>query len=501
MEPYQIYLITAIPVILCPVLLWLGIRSLRRKRLVEDVPTSKVEGVFIGLTELKGTAETPSPLVSYLAEEEVVFYRFSVEEHWQKTETYTDSEGQTRTRTRSGWTTVRSDEVRRTFFLKDDTGEIRIQPDNAQIDADRIFSRSCSPWDPLYYEKGPYWSISHSTHRRRFTEHAIRMHTDLYVMGHASLREDIVAPEIGYDPEDEMYLISTGSEEEIVKGYGWKAVGGILFGWLFGFAAPIVYQMLSTESDFPTALSGTLLITLPFTFCYGVAVFLLYLQLIYNGLIQVKNRLERAFSLIDIELKRRHDLIPNLVSLVKAAVKHEGEVHTQVAKLRTQAFSGRSAPGLPDEAIALVMAGAANQQTSVLKELFTYVERYPEIKTQDSFLKLSEQLARTERKIALARTFYNDSVTVFNDRQQTMPDVLIAKPLRMKEASYLKIEEFEKAPVEVRFEAEEVEEAPDPHRFDGEETPDGATKLSAQEMAALRAERPDDEPAVEEAPE
>lgn len=482
MEEVLRFLLPAIPTILAPVLLFVGIRCLRRKRLIENVPTSKVEGVFIGLTEVKGQAEPRYQIFSYLAERQVVYYRFDVQEQWRKRETYTDSEGRTRTRTRTGWSTVRSDEVRQPFFLRDDTGAIRVQPARAEIQADCLFSRTCGPYDPLYYAKGPHYAIAYSTYRRRFTEYGIEVGQDLYIMGNAKLREDVVEPEIRYDADDEMYLISTGTEEEIVSAYGWKAFGGVLGGFLALLLAPIAWCMVIYDVSFGAAAGMTWLINLGLALLYGGAVFLLYLQTVYNGLIEVRNRLEQAFSMIDIQLKRRHDLIPNLVSLVQRYAQHERDVHENLAKLRTEGFQGRQAMGLPDEVIAMQVAGVADQQTQMLQSLYTYVERYPNLYADQSFLRLQEELARTERKIALARQFYNESVTALNDRQQTMPDVLVAKPLGFKEAAHLKIQEFERAPVQVSFQ-EQAEEVGQPKDFRMEAPPEDATALSAAEIA------------------
>ncbi|MDH4270145.1 MAG: E3 ubiquitin ligase family protein, partial [Dehalococcoidia bacterium] len=110
-------------------------RALRRRRLIDDVPTSKTQGVFIGLAELKGTAESEMPLTSYLAGTRCVQYAWQIDEHWSRTvhETYTDAKGQTHTRTRteSGWTKVAGDSQSIPFYLKDDTGVIRVVPEGA----------------------------------------------------------------------------------------------------------------------------------------------------------------------------------------------------------------------------------------------------------------------------------------------------------------------------------------------------------------------------------
>lgn len=129
--------------------LFVAMRYLRRKQLIDDLPTSKTQGVFIGLTELKGTAESETPLTSYLAEVPCVQYTWRVEERWSRTvtETYRDAQGhtQTRTRTESGSTTVASGGQSAPFYLKDDTGVIRIVPERAKIEGVRTFHETVVP--------------------------------------------------------------------------------------------------------------------------------------------------------------------------------------------------------------------------------------------------------------------------------------------------------------------------------------------------------------------
>ncbi len=201
--------------------LYAAMRFARRKRLIENLPTSRTQGVVIGLVELKGTAEVEGPLVSYLARERCVYFSWSVKEHWSRTvtETYTDSKGHSRTRTRheSGWKTVADGGDETPFYLQDDTGVIRIVPDRAKIEPLTVFSETCGRSDPLYYTKGPSGSVSHSDHRRRFVEKAIPLHAPLYVVGKARERRDIVAPEVAYDADAPMFLISTGTEEKVTS--------------------------------------------------------------------------------------------------------------------------------------------------------------------------------------------------------------------------------------------------------------------------------------------
>ena len=134
-------------------------RAGRLRRLVENLPTSKSTGVFIGTVALKGTAESAQPLVSYLAQAACVHYQWTIEEHWSRmvTETYTDANGKTQTRTRqeSGWTTVAQGGEVIPFYLQDDCGVVLVRPEGAKLEPAGLFDETCGPANPLYYGKGP----------------------------------------------------------------------------------------------------------------------------------------------------------------------------------------------------------------------------------------------------------------------------------------------------------------------------------------------------------
>ncbi|MHC4731985.1 MAG: GIDE domain-containing protein, partial [Planctomycetota bacterium] len=138
-SPAGAWILLAVTGLLALGLLWWGFRSLKRKRLIENVPTSKVKGVFLGLNEVKGRAHRDEPFTSYLAQTHCVYYRYEVKERWETTETYTDSEGRSQTRTSSGWKTVSSHEERQPFQLIDSTGSLRVLPHRAEITADTVF--------------------------------------------------------------------------------------------------------------------------------------------------------------------------------------------------------------------------------------------------------------------------------------------------------------------------------------------------------------------------
>jgi len=163
-----------------------------------------------------------------------------------------------------------------------------------------------------------------------------------------------------------------------------------------------------------------------------VAFFILWFIVIYNSLITFRNRTKEAWSDIDVQLKRRHDLIPNLIETVKGYAVHEKEVFEKVTEARTKAISAQT----PQEA-----GQAENMLTGALKSLFAVAENYPQLRATENFQKLQEELADTENKIQAARRFYNGNVRDFNIKQETFPSNLVAQMFKFKKAEFFEIEE------------------------------------------------------------
>ncbi len=171
--------------------------------------------------------------------------------------------------------------------------------------------------------------------------------------------------------------------------------------------------------------------------------FFVWAIFMYNSLITLRNRIKEAWSDIDVQLKRRYDLIPNLVETVKGYAAHEREVFEKVTEARTMAM-GAKAPG--------ERAEAENILTGTLKTLFAVSENYPELKASQNFLELQQELRDTEDKIQAARRFYNGNVRDYNTKIQTFPDILFARTLGFKEEQFFELEEeAAKAPVKVQF--------------------------------------------------
>jgi LemA protein len=163
----------------------------------------------------------------------------------------------------------------------------------------------------------------------------------------------------------------------------------------------------------------------------------------YNSLITLRNRCDNAWSQVDVQLRRRYDLIPNLVETVKGYAKHESGVFERVTQARAAAVNAQTVKE---------QGQADNMLTGALKSLFAVAEAYPDLKANQNFLMLQEELAGTESKVAYARQFYNDVVMKFNMRQQVFPSNIIANMFSFKIKEYFQIEEeVAKGPVKVSF--------------------------------------------------
>jgi len=425
--------------VLALVCLLFAMRSGKRKRLVDNLPTSRTTGVFIGLVELKGKAESVQPLTSYLAGQPCVHYQWRVEEHWSRTvtETNTGSDGKSRTRTRqeSGWKTVADGGEAIPFYLQDDCGAILVRPEGAKIEPATIFNETCGASDPLYYGKGPAVAVADSDYRRRFTETAVTLHAELYVMGQARERQDVVAPEIAQDPAAPMFLISTRTEQQISSGFRWGFWGLGFLGLALCVAGFVVKDTVG-DVDPAANISTYLLAGTAFLLSAGLG----WVWMVYNSLVELRQRVRQGWSLVDVQLKRRHDLIPNLVGTVKGLRDYEQNLQTELAELRSQLEA--TPPGVegPDH-------------RSCGKILIAIQERYPELTAQESFAHLQKNLIDTEQRIALARGYFNEIATFYNTRLEIVPDRFITALGGLKPQPLMVANDFERAPVEVNLAA------------------------------------------------
>ncbi|MDP1794956.1 MAG: LemA family protein [Acidimicrobiales bacterium] len=173
-----------------------------------------------------------------------------------------------------------------------------------------------------------------------------------------------------------------------------------------------------------------------------VVVIGLVLMAMYNKLVKLRNRIENAWAQIDVQLQRRNDLIPNLVETVKGYAAHEKGVLEGVTQARNMAVNAQG----PAE-----KAAADNMLTGALKSLFAVSEAYPDLKANQNFAQLQEELTATESKVAYARQFYNDEVRGYNTSIQTFPQVILANTFGFKEREYYVADDDARGPVQVQF--------------------------------------------------
>ena len=175
----------------------------------------------------------------------------------------------------------------------------------------------------------------------------------------------------------------------------------------------------------------------------GIVVLLaIFLMVLYNGLVKLRNRIENAWAQIDVQLKRRYDLIPNLVETVKGYASHERETLDAVVRARQAAMS---ATGPAQQ------AQANNMITDALKSIFALAEAYPDLKANTQFLDLQRQLADTENQLAFARQYYNDAVTKLNSMTQTVPWMFLTGMAGVSKREFYKAPEGQQAPPTVDF--------------------------------------------------
>jgi len=162
-----------------------------------------------------------------------------------------------------------------------------------------------------------------------------------------------------------------------------------------------------------------------------LVIFIFWVVGMYNGLVRLRNQVKNAWSQIDVQLKRRHDLIPNLVETAKGYMKHERETLDSITQARSHAVE---ASGVADQ------AKAEGELNNALSKFMIVVENYPDLKASQNFLSLQEELSSTENKVGFARQFYNDQVQTFNTKIESVPSNIIAGMFNFKQAEFFEIE-------------------------------------------------------------
>jgi hypothetical protein len=398
-----------------------AMRFERRWRLIVDLPTTPCGAVFIGLVEVIGRVRCARPLSSYLTGRSCVHHRWTIEERWSRTvtETHTDSKGNsyTTTRTESGWASLGSGGEDAVFELVDDSGAVRVDPQGARVDDMETLDRECRRGDPLYYERIPEMGVPNSDHLRRFRESVVPLDIALYAIGQAREREDEAAAELAFDKSAPMYVLSVRGERSVASGYFWNALLLELGGLALAAGGSAWWAANAAVAD-PWAAASI-----------GAGGFIAawalgWLWLVHNSLIELHNRVRQGWANIDVQLKRRFDLIGNLVPIVEAYAHHESGAQSSVALLRSQLVA--TPPGSPGPDVV-----------AAAPRLLAVAEAYPDLKAQGRFAALHASLVDCEDRIAHARSYYNDIAAHWNLRLQRFPDLLVAKLSAMREQALM----------------------------------------------------------------
>jgi hypothetical protein len=406
----------------------------RRRRAYTDLATTPAAAVFAGRNEVKGQAATHTPLVSHLTETPAVWWVYTLEEERRHTRRVTtrDSQGRSRTRTETYYQWHEIDKKSGSLAsmeVVDPTGSVPVRLQGADIVERRFGERTFDEDEGKGLLEGFLSRMfDNRTGRYRQIEKGIAVGDTLFVVGEARMDQETGVPILGED-----VMVSTRSEESHTGRLGF-GVGALVVLALAGLAVGSGYLV---DPDAPGRPTGWL---------PGLGVGLLlvlvgWVLTLYNRLQLLTESVERAWTLIDVQLQRRHDLIPSLAQAVTGHAAHEATVLESVAGQRWQAGHAQQTGQLAQE---------AGRQGGQLRQVLAVAEKYPELTADDSFLHLQRQLADTENRIAGARSFYNDTVTLLHDRSRSFPGVLVARAVKRTSRGLIPAEGFERTVPQVQ---------------------------------------------------
>ncbi len=419
--------------------------SWRKKWVIDDTPTSTCRGVFVGRNEVVGEAvPLYEPIVTPFSQTAAVWFSWDLE-RWEKS-------GDDHS-----WVTKEERQTAAPFWLQDDTGRVLVRPRGADLEPvqtlceelDGDYAPPYSRWqlrqwvlvgedeveraqsmadasfsapptvDGGWLDSTPDTanSISTLSGKWRITEKVIAAGASIYLLGTAAPRTDGPGLEFTRGPGD--LLVSTKSEAQVASSSGWSArlcgLGCLLLSAVFvGTASDAVFDEVKWFLIFSTL---------------GVEVgilFLLALQRNYNRQVEVKEQAAKAWSLIDVSLQRRSELIPNLVAVVKGYAAHESETQQAEAELRAVPAIPATEE-LPSDATLEGAQDTDRGLKAAAKTAFALAEGYPDLKASQVYLDLQLRIADAEESVASARQFYNDAIEVLRTRRSQFPGSLFAR--------------------------------------------------------------------------
>ncbi len=412
-----------------------GIRRVRFKRCIENLPTSRTAAAAYGLCELKGIIELDSdeePLKGPLTSMPCVQYHYVVKE-----------------RRRSGkkttWVTIVDERQSRPFLCVDSEGRMKIEPAGAKVYTEHVSRKHMGKW--------------------RYEETRLELNDPLYAIG-----ECVIDPEKGDELQlqkpdgDYPFIISNMTENRVMRKVA--AIGVVFLN--FAFSAFLLTALVLF------GLSGSFAATDYLASALVTPVFMTFVMLVlhYNDLVFLRERADRNWSNIDVSLKKRHDLIPNLEQVVKSYMSHENELQKAITEMRsTYAQSGSRDPKSIGQFMEAEHA-AASQMLAVF-------ESYPDLKANQTISLLMAKMIGMENEIAFMRSGYNQAVETYNTRTATVPDVIFAKMFGFKEKQFISAEtEVIRMPVSVSDMSRQAA-AEQPHAPVSQDEPEAGTQGAA----------------------
>ena len=370
-----------------------GFRRIKTKRYIENIPTSLSAGLAYGPAEIKGKVESMDGQVieGPLTKEDCVYYRYKI----------TERRGSGKDATT---VVISDDEVFVPFHCRDAEGVVGIDPDGAEVTASL--------------------KKSYTMGRRTYREWHVAPGTEVYVLGSAVVDSQKGDRLIVSDGNDDgfPFLLSDESETEVMLRQSRKglmrigfAQNGAVFAGITIFAS---YGSFAATDFLLSALVSPLFL--------GFTMFVL----MFNDLVFLRNRVKRAWANIEVSLKKRADLLPNLEKIVKAYLSHEHSVMEAVSRLRS-AVTGKESYS-PSEVDA-----AMKQESALADRLIALQEKYPDLKGNRMMEDFMNRLTRMENEIALMRAGYNDGIERYRETKQRIPEVFIAKAFRFEDVDFL----------------------------------------------------------------
>ncbi len=445
----------------------LGLLHVYDRRLIENTPTSKCRSLAMGPVELVGCARGPNPMASLIAQLPCFISQVRVQQYRQRNN-------------ERRWVQVHKQEFRTPFYVEDETGRVKVNPQGAVLELipDLSYSRGedVSQWSDSALErsleqKTPVFlgeALARYCNLRgiamdaptRFVETNLCDGDPVYVLGTATeqegtgadrviIRSSVLFPLlISESPEQQLdWIIGRRARFRLAVGVLANLVGASIFVHAFSMATPQVadgsplnpLNLIQLYLPFLPYVEQGALMSIPLLVLIGLGA---YSAIIYNGFVMLRNQVDQAWSNIDVLLKQRFDLIPNLVETCKAYMQHERDVLQTVVEARTSWSTAQDSAQKLD---------AARRSSTALRGIFAVAENYPLLRANETFAQFQKILSDLEAQIADRRELYNAAVTLFNNRIARVPDLWLARALGYKPRPFFAAEGASTEALNVQF--------------------------------------------------